>query len=331
MLRGGAFLPMRRLHPRSAGPGLDLADSIPRMKPLRRPAHQPGLIPPRNRHLQRPGPAAPAAPPSTTPPRWDSWLSRGASVAQIVGVALALAGLFYTVIPLYQKAAVDEQLARREMELKAVEASLTEGKAEVYRLRRDDLVRVTVRGAAEECSDSFRGFMDLPAGEREPEEAYRLRLDVNVKDCVDRHLARAETSKQLGAADLEAWRAWAKPIVAELEAERLRTRQTVQELPRRAAADPSLLDDDGEFSQITEELFKHYEAYLFPTPQLRQERDKHQFARRLQFTRERVAMAYRLSVSTRLTQTLEPKMWKVERAKKEAAARVSVGASRAGP
>ena len=46
-------------------------------------------------------------------------------------MALALAGLFYTVIPLYQKAAVDEQLARREMELKAVEASLAEGKAEV--------------------------------------------------------------------------------------------------------------------------------------------------------------------------------------------------------
>ena len=112
-----------------------------------------------------------------------------------------------------------------------------------------------------------------------------------------------------------------RPIVEELETERLRTRQTVRELPHRAAADPSLLDDDGKFSKMADELFRHYEAYLFPTPQLRQERDKHQFARRLQFTMERVAMTYRLNVSTRLTQTLEPKMWRDERAKKEAEVR----------
>lgn len=46
-----------------------------------------------------------------------------------------MAGLFYTVIPLYQKAAVDEQLARREADLKVVEAALAEVKAETYRLR----------------------------------------------------------------------------------------------------------------------------------------------------------------------------------------------------
>ena len=61
---------------------------------------------------------------------------------------MALAGLFYTVIPLYQKAAVDEQLARREAELKGVEAALAEVQAETYRLRRDNYMRVATRAAA---------------------------------------------------------------------------------------------------------------------------------------------------------------------------------------
>ncbi|WP_431288812.1 hypothetical protein [Roseateles chitinivorans] len=300
------------------------------MKPARRSAHQPSLIPPRNRHLRQPRSTSPAAGPTAGPSRWDSWLSRGASVAQIVGVVLALAGLFYTVIPLYQKAAVDEQLARREAELKMVETTLAEGKAEVYRLRRDSYVRVATRAAAEECSDVFRGLMDLPAGTNESEHEYRLRLDINVVDCVDRYLAKADEMKELNPADLATWRSWASGVVEPLEAQRQKANAEIEALPAKAARDPSMLDAEGEFAAGANRLFTSMERILFPTPKLRKERDRQMFQRRLQSTRERIARDYRQVAAAQLRQTLEPKAWRDERAKKEAAVRAGAEASSAG-
>lgn len=295
------------------------------MKLYRRAAHLPGPIPQRNRHLRRPS----ALPSAASPSSWDSWLSRGASVAQIVGIGLALAGLFYTVIPLYQKAAVDEQLARREAELKVVETALAEAKSETYRLRRDNYIRVATRSAADECSDVRRGFMPIPQDLKESDRGYRRRLDVGVVDCINRYLARANVVKELNPADLATWRAWATPIAVELDEERQTARETIAALPKKAAADPSVLEPVGDLMRRADEFLSRY--YASRTPEERQEHIRRLFDQRVETTQTSIAAAYRQRVSVRLLRELEPKLWRDERASREAATRSAEASSATEP
>jgi len=266
---------------------------------------------------------------ANTQSRWDGWLSRGASISQIVGIGLALAGLFYTVIPLYQKAAVDEQLARREIELKALEAALAEVKLETYRLRRDNYARVATRAAADECSDVVRGFRTLPQDTRESVPQYRIRLDVDVVECVNRYLARADEVKELNQADLETWRTWATAMAVELEEQRQVARQNIDQLPKKASSDPSVLEPDGEFTKKADEFLSRYDALL--SPEKRQERQQRLFAQRVETTQTRIAADYRHRVSVRLLRELEPKAWRDERQKRERATRSEVPAAGATP
>lgn len=295
------------------------------MKPPLRPARRPGLTPPRNRHLRRCDNAALEVAPVGTPSRWDSWLSRGASISQIVGIGLALAGLFYTVIPLYQKAAVDEQLARREAELKAVESSLAEARTETYRLNRDNYLRNATRAAADECADVRRSFMTIPSGT--PESEFRLRLDVDVVGCVNRYLARADEVKVLNPADLAVWRAWATSIASDLEAERQAARQKVVGVRQKAAADPSVLEPLGDFARRTDEFLSRYDALR--TPEQRQERLRRLFDQRVERTQTSIATSYRQRASLLLLRELEPKLWRDERRMREVATRPPAPASAA--
>lgn len=239
-----------------------------------------------------------------------------------------MAGLFYTVIPLYQKAAVDEQLARREGELKVVEAALAQVKAETYRLRRDSYMRAATWAASDECSDVRRGFMPIPQSLKESDQEYRRRLDVGVVDCVNRYLARASVVKKLNPADLATWRAWAAPIAVELEEQRQTARETIAALPKKAAADPSVLEPAGDFVRRADEFLLRYDA--FRTPEQRQQRLRRLFDQRVESTQTSIAAAYRQRVSVRLLRELEPKLWRDERASREAATRSAEAPSTTG-
>src|ERR1700674_3669279 len=61
----------------------------------------------------------------------DAWLLRLSFIAQIGLCVIAAYGLFYTVIPLYQKAMIDEQIAQKTLELEKarVDLSATYGRA----------------------------------------------------------------------------------------------------------------------------------------------------------------------------------------------------------
>lgn len=50
--------------------------------------------------------------------RVDIWLLRAAQIATVLGVAIAVFGYFYTVRPVYQKALLDEAIAKKELEIK---------------------------------------------------------------------------------------------------------------------------------------------------------------------------------------------------------------------
>ncbi len=256
---------------------------------------------------------------------WDSWLSRGASIFQIVGIGLALAGLFYTVIPLYQRAAVDEQLARPEAGLKAVESSLAEARTETYRLSRDNYLRNATRAAADECADVRQSFMTIPPGA--PESEFRLRLDVDVVECVNRYLARADEVKVLNPADLVVWRDWATSIASDLEAERQSADEKVVGVRQKAAADLSVLESLGDFARRIDEFLSRYDALR--TPEQRQERLHRLFDQRVERTQTSIATSYRQRASLLLFRDLEPKPWRGERRMREEATRPPAPASAA--
>ena len=56
--------------------------------------------------------------------RIDDWLQRGSHVAQLCLVALAIFGYFYTVRPIYQKERLDEDVARKTLELETMKSQL---------------------------------------------------------------------------------------------------------------------------------------------------------------------------------------------------------------
>jgi septal ring factor EnvC (AmiA/AmiB activator) len=70
--------------------------------------------------------------PLATPPpvsRTDLIFQRVAHASQLALVLLAIFGYFYTVLPVYQKSLLDEEIAKKTYELRAMESRVTETKA----------------------------------------------------------------------------------------------------------------------------------------------------------------------------------------------------------
>lgn len=171
--------------------------------------------------------------------------------------------------------------------------------------------------------------MSIPQDSKESGQVYRLRLDVGVTDCINRYLAQAIVVKELNPTDLATWRAWATPIAVELDEERQTARETIAALPKRAAADPSVLEPVGEFMQRFDEFVSSYEAFL--TPEQYQKHIRQLFEQRLERTQMKIATTYRQRVSERLLRELEPKLWREERTSREAATRSAEASSATGP
>lgn len=96
---------------------------------------------------------------SSSKPVAKSWAEQHAPLAQVIGaystlVAVIVAGLgyWYTVVPLYQKAAVDEQLAQREAELKKLDQELAIARRQAYELVRGSLMEQAALRASSTCT-----------------------------------------------------------------------------------------------------------------------------------------------------------------------------------
>lgn len=80
--------------------------------------------------------------------RFDIWFSRLANLAQFGFFILTIGGFYFTVLPLYQKALLDEAIAKKEVELKEISASLEQS----YQRVRNYSVKEFVFGAGISCS-----------------------------------------------------------------------------------------------------------------------------------------------------------------------------------
>ncbi|CAN7423008.1 hypothetical protein LJR034_002584 [Caballeronia sp. LjRoot34] len=82
-------------------------------------------------------------------------VSLGGNVAQIILAAATIGAFFFTVIPLYQKAAVDEQVAKQQVKLEKLERQIRVG----YERIRADAVRQYFFATGSKCT----ALLDPPA------------------------------------------------------------------------------------------------------------------------------------------------------------------------
>ncbi|KAB1448551.1 hypothetical protein [Bordetella bronchiseptica] len=156
----------------------------------------------------------------------DTWLVRGSHIAQVGLFVLTLWALFYTVIPLYKTAALEEQIARREAELKTTEqrlaetvATLNDATERAYDRSRADILWNLNYQAGPSCSGLFR-LPEEPIALGDKPGPERPLLDINVDECLTGELAKLKPQSVLRDADLLALHAAVDQTAASLEKQR---------------------------------------------------------------------------------------------------------------
>jgi hypothetical protein len=122
-------------------------------------------------------------------------------LAQFGLFLFTLGSLYFTVLPLYQKALLDEAIAKKEVELKTATASLEKKYVQI----RAFALKEYVMYASAECTALLKRPVELPApGEKAPplpphaEDVYAI----DIKACFVNGLDRAHSLKELSADDL---------------------------------------------------------------------------------------------------------------------------------
>ena len=158
---------------------------------------------------------------------------------------LTLWASFYTVIPLYKTAALEEQIARRETELKAAEQKLAETVSahndvteKAYRRSRADVLWNLNYKAGPRCSGLFRPPEEPVALGSKPRPERPL-LDINVAECLTGELAKLKPESIPRDADLHALRAVVDQTASSLERQRADAlvADTITLVPTQSAAD----------------------------------------------------------------------------------------------
>jgi len=143
----------------------------------------------------------------------DVWLVRASHIAQF-GLFLITAGtIYFTVIPLYQKALLDEQIARREIELNRIQGELDVA----YKKIRASSVSTYIFRVGAECS----GLL-LPVDQTGEDSGAKVDfakrvLSISPEDCLRREMGMAAL-KELRPSDVSFFQAEVSRVGARLEA-----------------------------------------------------------------------------------------------------------------
>lgn len=123
-------------------------------------------------------PSAPVSPTKT-----DVFLSRAANASQLGLLALAVFGYFYTVLPVYQKSLLDEEIAKKSIELNRKEAELSKRDDEIATQAATlEKLNAAVSSAQQRLTKSqieigqLRGAVQTQYSELQPRLVYEFQL-----------------------------------------------------------------------------------------------------------------------------------------------------------
>jgi len=143
----------------------------------------------------------------------DVWLVRASHVAQF-GLFLITAGtIYFTVIPLYQKALLDEQIARREIELNRIQDELD---VAYKKIRASSVSTYTLRVGAE-CSGLLLPIDQTGDDSGTKVDFAKRVLSVSPEDCLRREMKMAAL-KELRPSDMRFFQVEVSRVGARLEA-----------------------------------------------------------------------------------------------------------------
>jgi hypothetical protein len=193
--------------------------------------------PPRRAHLRHANRSAVGSVGPSEPHWIDVWLPRLSHIAQFGLFVFTLGSIYYTVIPLYQKALLEEAIAKKETDL----ASLTKTLEASYVRIRSYAVREFSIAAAPKCSGLLQApekpvLLGARAEPRKPraENVY----SIDVPTCLREAASRTSTLSELKPEDKRTF----SEAVERLGVELLERRQKSLESYR--AASSKITDED---------------------------------------------------------------------------------------
>jgi hypothetical protein len=220
--------------------------------------------PPRRKTIKNSSP--PKSPDKQTeyPNSADIWLSRLSHISQFGLFALTIGAFYFTVIPLYKTAALEENIARKEDELSTINKKLNEAtsslkkiKTEVYERNRKDLIEGIV-SRSPYCS----GLMTPPSKRNSPieRELGHNTLKIDAADCLTRAFNEWSSNTALTAADYSHLKNTVKEISENLSRLQKKALSDIESVPILAANDPSILAPPGHYEKEAEDLDELIEA-----------------------------------------------------------------------
>ena len=188
----------------------------------------------------------------------DVWLSRVSHFSQFGLFALTIGAFYFTVIPLYKTAALEESIARREAELSAMNSKLVDATAaletvgfEIYERNRGDLIQGIVT-AAPYCSGLM---MHTTQSEKSKDrELGNNLLKIDAAQCIQDEFNQRKSEAILTSEDYKELDEAVRQIAANLSEIQKKTILDIENVPRLAEKDPSTLSPPGPYASEVEQL-----------------------------------------------------------------------------
>lgn len=177
----------------------------------------------------------------------DVWLPRISHFSQFGLFVVTIGTLYFTVLPLYQKAVLEEAIARKEVQLADYEKSLDAS----YSRIRGYIVSEFAFNTGIECSGILftpQLLQDLNENSFNSIEAEEI-FDINVSACLEERLQKSENLKELRSSDLQTLASKVDHIIDNISAKRELALAEYKSIPQRAKSDPSILKPLGPFTK----------------------------------------------------------------------------------
>jgi hypothetical protein len=178
----------------------------------------------------------------------DMWLPRVSHFAQFGLFAITIWSLYFTVLPLYQKAVLEEAIARKGIELAASEKSLEQSYSRV----RAFAVREFVFSTGAYCSGLMLPPPVLVAPDEKtspgPSAAEKI-LKTDAGACIIEEFQKAQSLKELRPADIQTLSSHVERIAIDLKVKQEMAWKDFESIPQKAKANPSILKPVGPFSE----------------------------------------------------------------------------------
>lgn len=187
----------------------------------------------------------------------DVWLARGSNIAQVGILAITVAALFYTVIPLYKTAALEEQIARREAELAAAEKKLARldlalkaANDKAYVRERSDYFTALYRNVDVACTDWRQRMERRPSRSKDGRREESQRLAIPVTECMAKADQATDGKTKLRDADRQLFEEWFKQATVQLEQKRADALKLIDNMATKSDAEVSEIAERGDFAAI---------------------------------------------------------------------------------